>query len=300
MRLVAASAVVLILATAPATAATAPPSTLYSETKERLDADAMERLVAEPMALARADDWAGGQRAFERLIDERRRRYGLNSIAVSDTLIAFMILNFRDGRQAEALGYTDRSRDAVRAAWGTESLEYALVLNDLAQMDFEHHKPVVSPDSLANLREAYRIRRAQLGPRHKETISTLIYLGRMQGQRTVTGGQIRRAAPAIALLRRAIVETEADRAPDNNDNLWARAILVQTYARNGDLRRAMIEFNVLQENAETQGVDVTRYLPGYAESLQDGGFDKVPQDVLQVLLKMNEAPAAGAATDGPG
>jgi len=289
---------ILILAAPPPAATAPPPPTTYSETKERLDPHAMEGVVAEPMILARVGDWVGAQRAFERLIDERRRRYGPNSIAVSDTLTAFMILNFRDGRGTEALGYADRARDAVRASWGKDSLEYALLLNDLAQMDFEHNKPVVSPDTLANLREAYRIRRAQLGPRHKETISTLIYMGRMQGQRTVTGGQIRRAAPAIALLRRAITETEADRAPDNNDNLWARAILVQTYARNGDLRRAIAEFNILQENADIQGVDGSQYLTGYAEALQDGGFDKVAQEMLQALLEMKGAPAAGAA-NGP-
>jgi hypothetical protein len=269
-------------AQSPASGAQQPPAAArYSETKERLSIEAMEGLVTEAMALARAQDWTGAQVAFERKLERVRARYGANSIAVSDALAAFMILNFRDDRAAEALSYAGRTEAAVRAAWGADSLEYALLLNDLAQMDFEHRKPAVSPEALARLRTTYRIRRAKLGPWHKETISTLIYLGRLQGQRTVTGGDIRRAAPAIALLRQAIEETEAHRAPDNDDNLWARAILTQTYARNGDLHAAVTEFNAMQEKAELQRVDTSKYFPAYAEALKEGGFDMPADEMLK-------------------
>ena len=271
-----------------------PPPAQYSETKERLDTAAMEGLVVEPMALARGGDWPAAQQAFERQLAEHQRQFGADSIRVSDTLDAFVILNFIDGRQAEALGYVDRLREAVQRAWGRDSLEYALTLNDLAQMDFEHNKPAVSPAALADLREAYRIRKAQLGPGHKETISTLIYLGRLLGQRSVTRGDVRAAAPAIAALRQAITETEAHRAAGNNDNVWARAILAQTYARNGALDLAMREYRAQGARAELQGVSMAVYDVNFADALQEGGHAREALSVLDRLITSQAIPTDAA------
>jgi tetratricopeptide (TPR) repeat protein len=276
----------------------APPTAQYTETKERLDAEAMELLVPEPMALARAGDWPGAQQSFERLLDESGRRYGVASRRVADMITAFMLLNYLDGREVEGLGYGPRALEAVRRAWGGDTLEYALLLNDLAQMEFEHNKPAVSPRAVAQLQEAYRIRRAQLGSRHKETISTLIYLGRLQGQRTVTGGRIDRAAPAIATLRRAIVETEVNRAPDNNDNVWARAVLAQIYARNGALAQAQREYARVLKMAQAQGVEPGKYDSAFAEALQDGGFAKEADALLAPSLDALDPPAPRTVGDG--
>lgn len=268
----------------------------YSETKERLDTKAMEALVAEPMALARGGDWPAAQRAFERLLAERQSQFGADSVKVSDTVEAFVILNFVDGRQIQALAYADLERASVRRAWGHDSLEYALALNDLAQMDFEHNKPGFSASALADLREAYRIRRSQLGRHHKETVSTLIYIGRLQSQRSITHGDIRRAAPAIATLRQAIAETESDRAASNNDNLWARAVLAETYARNGALPAATREYDRLVALAERQGVPANVYDIAFASALDDGGYSKEAEALMKRFLKSVGAPLPGAAS----
>jgi len=289
---------VLALATAPvwpAHAMAPKPPREITETKDRLTLAEMEAYVAGPLALARADDMAGAGRALNALADERARRYGADSIEFADTLNGFMIVLFGDGRKTEALAYAPRVIDAVRRAWGSDHLEYALTLVDVVQMDYVTNGDAVGAQAEAAMREAYRIRLERLGPTHKETISTLIYLGRIQGLRSRTGGDLTRATPALQSLRGAIAAIEADTPPATTDNIWARNWLAEVYARNGALDLAVQAFNKTVEVAAGQGRDaLDRVDPlGLADALVEAGLKSEADTFLKPFLTTAPDPPAG-------
>lgn len=219
-----------------------PPAREVTETKDRLTFDDLEALVAEPLRLARGGDLPAARAAFETLLEQRRREYGENSPEVADTLAAFMLLLYEEEYGREALEYASQSIDAVRRAWGSDHPEYALILNDAVQLDYKLNGDSVSLQAEAALLEVYRIRAARMGETHKETIATLIYLGRIQGLHSRTGGTLAGAAPAIATLQKAVALTDRWRPPGLNDNVWARQVLAETFARNGALQPAMQTF----------------------------------------------------------
>jgi len=276
------------------------PSRVITETKDRLTLDELAVYVAGPVALSRAGDIAGADRALNVLVDERARRYGRDSIEVADTLNGFMLTLFADDRKREALTYAPRVIDAVRRAWGSDHLEYALTLVDVVQMDFMVNGDAVSAQAEAAMLEAYRIRLERLGPAHKETISTLIYLGRVQGQRSRTGGELARATPAIQSLRRAIEAIEANTPPETTDNIWARNWLAQVYARNGALDVALQTFAKTVDVARAQDA-LWRVDPqGLADALVEGGFETQAAALLQPYLDAPpDADAAAPASSAP-
>lgn len=284
-------ALALALAAAGSACAADQPAREITETKDRVTFEEMEVMVAGPLALAKAGDMAAAQAALDRLLDERRQRYGADSVEVADTLNAFVVAVFNDvdrrSAKAAALELAPRLLDAVRRAWGSDHIEYALLLNDLVQMDHQLNGDAVGPQSEAALMEVYRIRADRLGPRHKETIATLIWLGEIQGLRSRTHGEIARAAPAIATLRRAIAEEETDREPANNDNLWARSVLADTFARNGALEPAMQTFERMREMARAQDADTSFFTARLANALKEGGFAKESDEMSKLYLQQS-------------
>lgn len=265
----------------------------FIETKERLGVAAMEALVAGPMGLARAKDWPAAQESLERLLERRRETYGAASIEVADTLVAFMILNFNGERKVEALAYAPRAIDVVRQVWGSDHVEYGLLLNDIVMMDYEYNKDAVGRESEAALAEVFRIRSASLGPTHPETISTLIYLGQIQGLRSRTRGDLSRALPAITTLRRAISTLEAAPTIGSEDNLWARTTLAETFARNGALLEALQTFNTMLAMAKVRQVDQGHRVVGFAAALQEGGFEKEANAIMRPYLDLLGVENAG-------
>ncbi len=262
-------------------AAAAEASPVLTETKERLSFADMERLASRPMEFARRGDLAGADQALTKVLQGRSEQYGEDSIEVADTLTSFLVLLYYEDRGAEAFAYAPRALDAVRRAWGSDHLEYALLLNDIVQMDLELNGDGVGPQSEAALQEAYRIRAEHLGVSHKETISTLIYLGEIRGLRSRTNGEVARAVSAIQILRRAIVATEENRALGNQDNVWARATLARVYARNGSLESALQTFSKAVELAAVQRNWDHLNVPRFAAALEEGGFKAEAAAILK-------------------
>lgn len=278
-------ALALAMAAGPASAMAPKPQREITETKERLTLDEMKAIVAEPAALARADDMPAAGRALDRLLEKLGRKYGADSIEVADALVAFMLVLYDQGREADALAMTPRVLEATRRAWGSDHVEYALLLNDIVQMDYELHRDAVGAQAEPALMEVYRIRSERLGPKHKETISTLIYLGRIQGLRSRTGGALAGAMRAIQTLRRAIAESEEILAPGYSDNIWARNWLADVYARNGALALAMQTFAKTQEVAAAQNVPERVDPVGFGAALEEGGFAKEADAILRGYLQ---------------
>lgn len=278
----------------PVQAAAPKPARDITETKERLTLPDMEVFVAEPVKLVRAGDMTAAGRALNALVDQRARRHGSDSVEVADTLTSYMLVLFHEDLQAEAMAYAPRVIDAVRRAWGSDHLEYALILTDVVQMEYALRKDAVSSEAEAALLEAYRIRAERLGPTHKETISTLIYLGRIQGLRSRTGGDLARAMPAIQSLRRAITAIEANTPPENSDNIWARNWLAEVYARNGALDLAKQTLQKTIEVASAQGA-LDRVRPeALAEALTEAGLDAEAEALLQTYI--GEAAVSGSSS----
>ncbi|MFZ5720927.1 MAG: hypothetical protein ACOY5Y_15815 [Pseudomonadota bacterium] len=284
------------LAAASPTIAAEPPPPPLSETKERISWEQMEVLVAEPMRLVAAGDMAAADVALDRLLEERRRQYGAGSIEVADTLVSFMILTYARDRRVEALAYGPRVLDAVRMAWGSDHLEYALLLTDLVMMDLRTDGDA-GPEAEAGLIEAYRIRRDRLGELHKETISTLIYLGEVQGLRSRTDGDINKAMPAIATLQKAIADADQIREPGYTDAVWARRVLASTFARNGALGPAMQTFDKTMELAAEQQADWFFQASNFKDALHEGGFEAEAAEIERALIEAlglpPNAPAGG-------
>lgn len=292
-------ALVLALAPLAPAAHAAPPAREMTETKERLTPEEMEALVAKPLALARAGDMQAADAALEQLLEERRRRYGPDSVQVADTLVTFMVLAYNERQKRAAMAYGPRALDATRRAWGSDHLEYALVLNDLVVMDYEINRAGVSREAEGALMEAYRIRADRLGPTHRETISTLVYLGLIQGQRSRTGGDLARAGPAIATLNRAIALSERHGGPDETGSPWARSVLAETYARNGALDQSVRTLAKMLELGRERGVDVSGYGFFVASAMEEGGFSEQGQALSKALLEATGILPATAPEKGP-
>jgi hypothetical protein len=199
-----------------------------------------------------------------------------------------MLLLYEEEYEREALEYASQSIDAVRRAWGSDHPEYALILNDAVQLDYKLNGDSVSLQAEAALLEVYRIRAARMGETHKETIATLIYLGRIQGLHSRTGGTLAGAAPAIATLQKAVALTDRWRPPGLNDIVWARQVLAETFARNGALQPAMQTFAKAIEVGVAQDAPDAVSAEDFIDALEEGGFSKEAQ-------MMREPVEAGAA-----
>lgn len=172
---VAAVVAVLLAVTVYAAWPAAPPP----ETKDRLTSEAMEQMVAGPMAVVRKDGLASGRARFEQLLAAKEARYGRDSVQVADLITAFGVELYLDEMTtedpAELQASRDYLRDAIpryRKAFGPNSPEVAVALHSFADADISLHGKRLTPEAEAALREALRIRRAALGPDDRETRAT--------------------------------------------------------------------------------------------------------------------------------
>ncbi len=297
--LCAATVALLVPAAAPAAEPTLPPGAVFHETKLRLSPEEMEKLVVRPLRLAEEGDMAGADSALARLLAETDRRQGPGSIEAADLVTAFMITLFNTGLRQEAMTYRVRALDAVRRAWGSDHLEYALVLNDLVVMDRKANGDAVGAGAEEALLEAYRIRSERLGETHPETIATLIYLGDIQSLKSRTGGEFTKAAPAFATLQKAVVDADRVDIRGYTDNLWARTVLAQAFVRNGALQPGLQTFRKMLEKAQTQGVDGASDLPFFLDTLEEAGFKKEAEELARSLFGDVEVPMRPHSSPAP-
>lgn len=149
-----------------------------AETKDRVSAEEMARMVEAPMRALDDHGLAAGQARFERLHRSTIAREGANSVEAADQLMAFGLgLHDRwsttgDERLlAAARDHVAQSIPHYRSAFGPAHPEVALALHSFATVDLLLNDGQPSREALAALREAREIRRRALGPEHPETLA---------------------------------------------------------------------------------------------------------------------------------
>ena len=147
-----------------------------AETKDRLSPEAMERLVARPMALLRTDGLASAQKAFAELVAEAVTKHGQASVKEADLLTSFGVALYMEGMdrndatlERASLAYLEKATAAYRSAFGPRHPEVAVGLNSYADVALGLRDLTLQPAAESALEEALSIRTEKLGPDNEET-----------------------------------------------------------------------------------------------------------------------------------
>jgi hypothetical protein len=255
------------------------------ETKDRLSTEHMEALVAGPMALVRAGDLAGGERAFETLLADATRRHGAGSAEAADLLMSFGVTVFTEGMMGagsqanealrpRAVPYLRRSVEAYRGSFGADHPLVAVALHSLAlaMLDIAPDDPPAEAE--AALEEAYRIRLAVLGPANPETLAALGGLADIRALPSRTGHDPARIAAVAAMYREGLAHAPhiTGDFPEKQPRLWFMR-LARLYVRNGQAAAAL---RIIDEAQRQSGAwpcaDMSLLETDVANLLQREGF----------------------------
>ncbi len=158
------------------------------ETKDRIPAEAMARMVEGPMSAVRERGLAEGDAAFERLLASEKAPDPSNRVLIADLYMAYGVALHMEWTGTDDQVLLHASRDRIRAsiplyraAFGSTHPEVALALNSYADVEIDLNGDD-SPQAEAALREALRIRRATLGAINAETLATEKQLERIDGR----------------------------------------------------------------------------------------------------------------------
>jgi tetratricopeptide (TPR) repeat protein len=256
------------------------------ETKDHLRPERMEALVAGPMARVRAGDVAGGERAFETLLEGAIRRHGAGSVEAADLLMSFGITVYTEGLRssagtetdgalrARALPYLRRSIDAYRSALGPNHPLVAVASHSLADgmTDLAPDNPPAEAE--AALEEAYRIRLAALGPANPETWAAMASLAHIRSLPSRTGGNPARIAAVAAMYREglAYARRALGQFPEEQPRLWY-ARLARMYVRNGQAAAALQIIDEAEREGGTAAcLDMSMLVADVARLLDEQGF----------------------------
>jgi hypothetical protein len=285
-----------------------PPARDY--TMDRLTLEAMEQLVAEPMARIASGDVSGAQQLFERMLARARSVHGRNSVQEADLLLSFGAMMHAAGDDAEdprlrALGgtYAARAVPAYRAAFGADHPEVAIALNshaDILRLAAPDDPPV---EAERDMEEAYRIRLAALGPGHSETIWTMLYLADIRAAPARVRRNPALVDAAAAELERAAALAEAS-AADRDAQFPSqihlrRARLFARFGRGDDARNAIEAARQAARGGDPVDTclmiawvesEIAELLEGTAE----GEEAAAAADVLECLEEPARAPVASA------
>lgn len=256
------------------------------ETKDRLSTERMEALVAGPMARVRAGDVAGGQRAFETLLDDTSRRHGTGSAEAGDLLMSFGVMVYTEGLipstgseadnrlRASSLPYLRRSVEAYRRAFGPDHPLVAVALHSLGQALADLAPDDPPAEAEASLEEAYRIRLAALGATNPETLAALANVADIRGLPGRTGRDRARVAAVAVLYRQGLAQARRPMGafPEEQPRFWY-ARLARLYVRNG---QAAASLQVVTEAERASGawacVDMSLLVAEIANLLEQEGF----------------------------
>jgi len=213
---------------------------------DRLNGERVNQLVAGPGNLLGEGNVEGAVAAFDRLLASATAAHGAQSLEAADLLTAFGVVmagqaDVHPGLdlRRRALDYLERSIPIYRRVFGRGHPEVAVALNSWADVE-RARRPHWPGPAEAALAEALRIRQASLGPRHRETLWTIIYLSDVRGRFALTGGVMTRAEPVAADLERAIaLSAGSDAETARAYPVVANLRLARLLARHGQASRAI-------------------------------------------------------------
>lgn len=228
------------------------------QTKDRLPPEKMEKLVAGPLGAVEKSGLPEAELAFDRLLQEARRRQGSASVLEADLLMSFGVTLFERGselqredmRQISAV-YLGRAVAATKRAFGPVHPETALALHTYADVlvDLERGDP--RDDAEAALAEALSIRQATLGPDNSEALAAMRSLARAKAARFRIAGKLDEAA---ALFRQALAISTRTRPSEpylQPDSL--RGQLIGAYVGAGRRDEALREARIAAREVAVEG-----------------------------------------------
>ncbi|MEA3037562.1 MAG: hypothetical protein QOE79_75 [Sphingomonadales bacterium] len=227
------------------------------ETKSRISADRLARLVREPMRLVQAGRRAEADAVFLKLLAAARARGKAGAVRAADLLTAYGVALYEEGEESDsggasaAIPWLEQAVTATRSAWGPSHPETALALQNLADVIREVAPEAPGAEAEAALREAYRIRVKALGPGNAETLYTLKSLGDVLSAGPETASpEAGRAAEAAEAYRHVIGARPAARDANAVEvKVIARLALARLLARSGRLSDAVREVKEAEQTA---------------------------------------------------
>ena len=231
------------------------------------------------MARVRAGDLAGGQRAFETLLDDTSRRHGIGSAEVGDLLMSFGVMLYTEGLipssgseanpglRASSLPYLRRSVEAYRRAFGPNHPLLAVALHSLGQAIFDLAADDPPAEAEASLEEAYRIRLAALGAANPETLAALATVADIRGLRGRTGRDRTRVDAVAAMYRQGLAQARRPMGafPEEQPRFWYLR-LARLYVLNG---QAAASLQVITEAERASGAWPCTDMPLLAAEVAD-------------------------------
>lgn len=148
----------------------------FSQTTDRLSTEERDALVAGPTAHLEAGDLSAGVVAFEILLTETIATYGEDSVRVADLISAFAVQLDVNDYSAASLPFFYRAKEAYVRAFGPEHPEVAVAWTDIGIMLLKVDRKANRQAAIGALKQAYEIRRAQLGTDNAETAFSLLYI----------------------------------------------------------------------------------------------------------------------------
>jgi len=262
---------------------------------DRLPNDRLAAMVERPIAQIEHGDLSGGLATFEAMAAAARTRGGAHSLREADLLTAFgsqlhnqTVSSGDPGYSERALSYLQRATEAYRALFGPDHPEVATALNSWADVE-RYLRPHAPAAAEAALEEAWRIRRAALGPSHKETLWTGIYLASTRSRLAWTRGEPARIERISAdLIEIVALSRASDAATAREMPVVAQLRRVDLYARHRRWASALAAFAAARADAVRAGDDEACALvqnggPGLETELAGAGLASKLADLHRAI-----------------
>lgn len=244
-------------------------------TADRISPEALDAMVAAPVAKVAAGRLEEGIRAFEAQLA------GASAADKADLLTAFGVAVYKMGLSSgddrlrrAALPFLERAIAVTAARFGAEHPETALALNTYADA-----LRALSPDDPprevdALYQRAYDIRVRTLGPGNLETLAVLLRIAQLKGHPTRTGGDSAKAEAAAALFEQVIKGRELNpEQPDYETAEDARFELIRMYVLNGAVAKAAAIARAADDKvpADRRGCGTLPHRAAFRSALEEAG-----------------------------
>ena len=244
-------------------------------TTDRISYEALDAMVAAPVARIAAGRLEDGVQAFEAQLARA------SAADKADLLTAFGIAVYKlglsgddDGLRRASLPFLERAIAATAARFGADHPETALAINTYADA-LRALSPDDPPRQVDDLyRQAYDIRVRTLGPGNLETLAVLLRIAQLTGHPTRTGRDPARTEAAAALFEQVIKGRElSPDQPDYETAEDARLGLIRMYVLNGAVAKAAAIARAADDKlpADRRGCGTPPHRAAFQSALEEAG-----------------------------
>lgn len=247
-------------------------------TADRISPEALDAMVAEPVARIAAGQLEAGVRAFEAQLARA------SAADQADLLTAFGIAVYKLGLSGDdddrlrraSLPFLERAIPATAARFGANHPEMALAIHTYADAlrALSPDDPPREADAL--YQQAYDIRVRTLGPGNLETLAVLLRIAQLKGHPTRTGRDLARIEAAAILFEQVIKGRElSPDQPDYETAEEARFALIRMYVLNGAVAKAAAIASAADDKlpADRRGCGIPPHRAAFRSALEEAGLE---------------------------